>query len=289
MRAVLNGLGKVGLTTMPFKCQLGIAECTYLGHAVGNCVVKSETAKLQALKQFPQPTTKKKVRSFLGLTSYYHRFIPSYATFAAPLTELVRKHEPERVRWSEGSSKAFCKLKEKLLAYPVIRNVNFSLTFTLQVDASDVRVGVVLSKTDEKGWDHLVTYFNRKVLPREQRYAASEKECLAIKLGVEAFSTYLIGSKLTIQSGHRALQWLSRSQDCNCRLMKWSIALQPYQFKVVHHHGSENTNADALSLIPSAFIEGGRGVKVKMISAGPTRQALCIQRRKKQAGANKAS
>jgi len=198
------------------------------------------------------------VQSFLGVTSYYRRFIPNYATFAVPLTELVRKYEPERVRWSEGCSKAFCELKERLLAYPVLRNINFSLPFTLQVDASDIRVRVVLSQTDEEGWDHPVTYFSRKLLPSEQKYAVTEKECLAIKLGVQAFSAYLIGGEFTIQSDHRALQWLSRGQN---RLVRWNIALQPYQFKVVHHHGLENANADALSLIPSAIKDGGRDAK----------------------------
>ena len=107
LRAVLVRLREVGLTTKPSKCQLAMAQCTYLGHVVGNRVVKPEATKLHTIKQFPLPTTKKQVRSFLGLTGYYRRFIPNYATIAAPLTKLIRKYEPETVSWSEECNRAF--------------------------------------------------------------------------------------------------------------------------------------------------------------------------------------
>ena len=259
LRVMLNRLGEVGLTTKPSKCQLAMAECTYLGHVVGNGVVKPETTKLQTIEQFPLPTTKKQVRSFLGLAGYYRRFIPDYATIAAPLNELIRKYEPERISWSEGCNRAFCELKGRLLSYPVLRNVNFSLPFTLQVDASDVGVGAVLSQIDEEGMDHPVAYFSRKLLPREQKYATVEKECLAIKLGIEKFSVYLMGREFTIQTDHRALQWLSKCQNLNSRLTRWSIALQSYKFKVLHRRGTENANADALSRIPVAIKIRGKG------------------------------
>ena len=259
LRVMLNRLGEVGLTTKPSKCQLAMAECTYLGHVVGNGVVKPEATKLQTIEQFPLPTTKKQVRSFLGLAGYYRRFIPDYATIAAPLTELIRKYEPERISWSEGCNRAFCELKGRLLSYPVLRNVNFSLPFTLQVDASDVGVGAVLSQIDEEGMDHPVAYFSRKLLPREQKYATVEKECLAIKLGIEKFSVYLMGREFTIQTDHRALQWLSKCQNLNSRLTRWSIALQSYKFKVLHRRGTENANADALSRIPVAIKIRGKG------------------------------
>ena len=85
----------------------------------------------------------------------------------APLTNLTRKCEPEIVSSSEDCGKAFSELKEMLLSYPVLRNVNFSLPFTLQVDASNVGVGAVLNQQDEQGLAHPVAYFSRKLLLRE--------------------------------------------------------------------------------------------------------------------------
>ena len=100
---------------------------------------------------------------------------------------------------------------------------------------------------DEDGHDYPVAYFSRKLLPREERYSTVEKECLAIKLGVQAFRVYLLGRKFTIQTDHRALVWLDRLKDKNSRLTRWSLALQPFQFSVCHRAGREHGNADALS------------------------------------------
>ena len=152
----------------------------------------------------------------------------------------------------------FDKLKKVLMSYPVLRNVNFSLPLILQVDTSYVGVSAVLSQPDEKNLDHSVAYFSRKLLPREKKFTVIEKECVAIKLGVEAFTVYLIGKEFTIQTDHRALQWLSKFQNMNSRLMRLSIALQPYKFKIHHSMGLENTNADALSRILDK--EKGEGV-----------------------------
>ena len=142
---------------------------------------------------------------------------------------MIKKYEPERVSWLEECNRAFCELKELLLSYPVLRNVNFSLPFTLQVDASDVGVGAVLSQPDEEGMEHPVAYFSRKLLAREQKLLF-----------------YLIGREFNIQTDHRALQWLSKSQNPNSQLTRWSIALQPFKFKVIDRGGSENANVDVL-------------------------------------------
>lgn len=94
--------------------------------------------------------------------------------------------------------------------------------------------------------EHPVAYFSHK-LPREERYATIEKECLAIKLAVEVFSIYLLGCHFTIQTDHRSLVWLDRLKGSNAKLNGWSLVLQQYQFTVRHRPGTQNTSADALS------------------------------------------
>ena len=160
---------------------------------------------------------------------------------------MTRKSEPEKVIWTPQCTKAFSKLKELLLTAPVMMNPDFSCPFILQIDASEVGVGAVLSQTDAEGCEHSVAYFSRKLLPREQKYVTIEKECLVIKLGVEAFQVYLLGNEFTIQTDYRALQWLTKFKDSNNRLLQWSLALQPLRFQVVHHKGRDNANADSLS------------------------------------------
>ena len=137
------------------------------------------------MSSFPVPGTKKQVRTFLGLTGYYRRFIPSYATIAAPLTDLTKKDCPNRVKWTPGCEEAFCKLKRVLCAAPVL--CNFDQTFLLQTDASDRGVGAVLGQVDSEGDEHPIGFFSRKLLARGQRYSTVEKECLEIKLAVFFF------------------------------------------------------------------------------------------------------
>ena len=256
LRAVLSRLQELGLSAKPSKCQFAMTECTYLGHVVGNRVVKPQEDKLTAIKHFLQPTTKKQIQSFLGLTGYYCRFIPNYATIAVRFTNMIKKSEPEIVNWTAEGIQAFNKLKEILVSSPVMANPDFSRPFILQTETSDFGVGAVLSQVDAEGYNHPVAY---KLLPREQRYATVEKECLAIKLGVEAFQVYLLGREFIIQTDHRALQWLTKFKDSNHRLMRWSLALQPFLFTIQHSKGANNINADTLSRWIQTE-EEGRGV-----------------------------
>lgn len=97
IRQVLSRLRKAGLTVKPRKCQFAMAQCVYLGHIVGNGEVRPEKSKVDSITSFQTPRTKKEVRSFLGLTGYYRKFIPDFAAIAAPLSDLVRKNRPNTV------------------------------------------------------------------------------------------------------------------------------------------------------------------------------------------------
>ena len=247
IQTVFQRLRSAGLTAKPQKCQLGMSRCVYLGHVVGSGLVQPERSKVQGVESFPTPTTKKQVRCFLGMTGYYRKFIQDYASIATPLTDLTKNAAPNQVVWTERCERSFQKLKNLLCSEPVLRSPDFTKEFILQTDASDVGVGAVLSQLDEEGADHPVAYYSRKLLAREQKYATIEKECLAIKLATQAFRVYLLGRPFIIQTDHRALEWLDRLRENNAKLSRWSIALQPFKFKVRHRAGKENGNADCLS------------------------------------------
>ncbi len=247
IKAVLTRLRERNLTAKPEKCKFGMRECTYLGHIVGNGRVKPDPEKVRAVESFPRPVTKKQVRGFLGLTGYYRRFIENYSRIAAPLTDLTKKSLPDKANWTQDCENAFNRLKLALIQTPILCNPDFDKEFILQTDASDRGAGAVLSQMDTEGRDRPIAFFSRKFLPREERYSTVEKECLAIKLGVEAFKVYLIGKKFTVQTDHRSLIWLNKLKEKNNRLARWSLILQQYDYTVVHRAGSANGNADALS------------------------------------------
>ena len=105
VREVLCRLRKAGLTAKPRKCQFGMSKCIYLGHVVGSGEVSPDPAKLEAIRSFPIPVSKKQVRAFLGLAGYYRRFIPDFATIATPLSDVTRKSSPDKVSWTTGCDK----------------------------------------------------------------------------------------------------------------------------------------------------------------------------------------
>ena len=244
---VLQRIQDAGLTLCRKKCQFAMSECLYLGHTIGSGRVCPEEVKVRAIRNFQQPQTKKEVRSFIVLTGYYRKFIPQYASLAIPLTDLTRKTQPNQVTWTTECETAFQKLKSALCASPVLVNPDFKRMFTLQTDASDRGVGAVLSQLNDQGDDKPIAYFSPKLLPREERYSTIEKECLAIKLGVQAFHPYLMGCTFRIQTDHRSLEWLSRTKYTNSRFTRWSLFLQSYSYTIEYRTGHRNGNADGLS------------------------------------------
>ena len=235
------------LTLKLKKCTFRATEYTYLRHEIGQGGVRPEQSKINAIQLLKRPTTKKEVCAFLGMTGYYRRFIRNYAHIAVPLTELMKKGRPENVEWNDSTEVAFQTLKAALTSSTILKNPNPDLTFILRTDAFNLGVGAVLSQRDSLGNENSIAYFSKKLLDREQKYAIVEKECLAIKLGIQAFTVYLMGRTFIVRTDHHSLQWLQKFRDRNTRLMRWSLSLQPYQFTVEHRKGLDNANANGLS------------------------------------------
>ena len=244
LHSVLQRLREAGLTAKPSKCQIGMRHCIYLGYRVE---IQPEASKVDAVSEFPQPISKKDVRAFLGLTGYYRKFIPNYSALALPLTDLTTKNAANMINWTSACEAAFQELKRRLTCLPVLQSPDLSKQFVLQTDASERGIGAVLSQRSSDGEEHPVTYYSRKLLPREERYSTIEKECLAIKLGVYAFRVYLLGRPFVVQTDHRSLEWLHRLKENNARLTRRSLSLQPYDLSVEHRAGRDNGNADGLS------------------------------------------
>ncbi|XP_060075036.1 uncharacterized protein LOC132554744 [Ylistrum balloti] len=248
LRNVLQRLREDGLTVKPSKCILGEEELYCLGHVVGHGSVKPDDRKIKVMTDFPLPQSKKGVRSFLGMTGYYRKFVKDYARIAEPLTDMLKSKEPTKVVWTENRVNAFRALKDAMTQAPVLINPDFEKHFYLQTDASNTAIGGVLSQKVD-GDEHPVAYTSRKLLPREINYSTVEKECLAIVWSIETFGYYLNGVQFTVETDHNPLVWLEKTKLKNQRLMRWALALQPYCFDINYRKGSNNANADGLSRI----------------------------------------
>lgn len=256
LHAVFDRLGTAGLTVNPSKCVFASAETAYLGHVIGNGVIKPQVSKIQAIESCPLPQTRKQLRSFLGMAGFYRRFIPRFSTRAAPLTDLTGIKCPNQINWTEEAIAAFKDISQSLSSEPVLYSPDFNEPFFLQTDASHRGLGAVLLQGLE-GERHPVAYISRKLFPREVRYSTVEKEALAIKWALDSFRYYLLGREFTLETDHSALQWMEKMKDKNGRITRWYLALQPFRFVIKHIPGKNNVTADFLSRCTSESPEEG--------------------------------
>ncbi|UYV72359.1 hypothetical protein LAZ67_9002777 [Cordylochernes scorpioides] len=190
IEAVLNCFKKVGLRLNPSKCSFGASKIKILGHQVDQNGIRPDEEKIKAITEFPAPNNLPQVRSFLGLSSYYRRFIRNYADIARPLNALLSKGT--KFEWNTAQEEAFRKLKIALTSKPVLGHFDDDAPTELHTDASGYGIGAVLAQkqgSDEK----VIAYASRTLLRAEQNYSTTERECLAIIWAIGKFRPYLFG------------------------------------------------------------------------------------------------
>lgn len=180
------------------------------------------------------------------MTSWYRKFIPDYATIAAPLTKLLQKKQ--KWIWVNDQQTAFQELKNRLTEAPVLSCPNFSVPFELQTDASNTGLGAVLTQTIDNV-EHVISYASRSLLPAERNYSTTEKECLAVIWAIGKYRAYLEGYRFTVITDHSSLRWLHNLKNPTGRLARWSLSLLEYDFSIIHRKGANHHVPDALSRI----------------------------------------
>ena len=246
----LKALIDANLQVSPEKTCMFTKEVAVLGHIAGGGFIKPGLDKLQAVRQFPVPKTRTDIRSFLGLTGFYRRFIKNYAFHAKPLTYLTK--EDVKWNWGEEQQLAFQRLKDHLMTEPVLKAPDFSRSWFLITDACDVGIAAWLGQR-YNGVLHAVAYFSRQLRKGEAtiRRDAMELETLAILEGLKKFRPLIWGQKIIILSDNSALQWLfKRSIYKSARLTRWALAVQGFNVEILHYPGTLNRVADSLSRNP---------------------------------------
>ncbi|CAI5693181.1 unnamed protein product [Oreochromis niloticus] len=249
LRRVLERVLAAGLKLNSRKCCLMRREVAFLGHRLGARGVGTMDDKIQALKDWPTPRSVQELKSFLGLASYYRRFVRGFSCIAAPLFHLLQKGVT--FQWTAGCQVAFTSLQEALVGAPVLSPPDPTLPFVLDTDASSVGSGAVLAQVTPGG-EKVVAYHSRAFNKAEPRYCVTRRELLAVVCAIRHFKYYLGGLHFTVRTDHAALQWHMSFKEPEGQLARWIEELQAYDFEVVHRPGAQHRNADALSRRPCA-------------------------------------
>jgi len=233
------------------KCSFGNLEMGFLGHILGQGCVKVDPAKVAAVRDWPVPTCVHDVRSFLGLTGFYRKFVKQYASIAQPLTDLTRKDAPWVWRESiEGA--AFNQLQTALTSAPVLVIPDPARPYEVFTDASGFALGAVLLQDHGKGLQP-VAYLSKKLSPTEQRYPTGDREMLAIVHALTVWRCYLEGSVFKVNSDHLNHTWFAskKTELLTRRQARWMMWLEQYYsgVDIVHHPGKLNPS-DSLSRRP---------------------------------------
>lgn len=205
LKEVLNVASEYGLEINKKKCQFLKKRVEFLGHVIEDGTIQPSPLKTVAVKNFPKPTTVKQVQSFLGLSGYFRKFMPSYALIAKPLSDLLKKDNDFKFGFEE--EEAFEKLKQLLSSKPVLQIYRRDSETELHTDASKNGYGsVLLQKSYDDNMLHSVYYMSRKTTPAEENYDSYELEVLAIIRSLEKFGVYLLGREFKIVTDCSAFQ-----------------------------------------------------------------------------------
>ena len=268
LREVFQRMQKANLKLSPKKCHLFRREVHFLGHVVSAEGVATDPAKTEAVNSWPAPRNKKELRSFLGLCTYYRKFVENFASIAAPLHWLTKDNV--NFHWDDTCDAAFRRLKQALTHAPVLAYPDPGKEFVLDTDASSCGIGAVLSQFHE-GEERVVAYYSRSLSPSEKNYCTTRRELIAVVEAIRHFHHYLYGTTFSIRTDHAALKWLRSLKDPEGQLARWLTRLEQYQFSVQHRPGVKHANADCLSRRP--FQENCKHCHKKEVAVSHCRSA----------------
>ncbi|UYV74293.1 hypothetical protein LAZ67_11002900, partial [Cordylochernes scorpioides] len=247
LEAVFRCFRESNLRLNDKKCRFAFEELEILGYITSKHGIKPAEHNIKAVRNFPRPKKVKEVQSFLGMCSYYRKFIKDFSKIADPLTNLIKKSVS--FTWTERQEEAFQTLKTALLSPPILGHFNPNAPTYVHTDASNIGIGATLVQ-DIGGEEKVISYLSRTLSKAEQNYSTTEKECLAVVWSMSKLRPYLYGRHFKIVTDHHALCWLKNLKDPTGRLARWALKIQEYDFDIIHKSGKKHLDADGLSRGP---------------------------------------
>ena len=212
----------------------------FLGHELTQGGVMVDDQKIKAILEWEKPKTTKGLRSFLGLASYYRKFVRDFAKIAKPLSDLLKKSVSKI--WDEHCYRAFRKLKRRLTSTPVLKFPEFKKPFEVHTDASDFAIGGVLMQEGR-----LVAFESKKLSNVERRWPTHEKEMWAIVHCLKLWQHYLGLEYTKVYTDNVSVRYFETQPKITPKQWRWADVLACFNVDLIHKPGRDNVVPDALS------------------------------------------
>jgi hypothetical protein len=240
LRIILQRLRDHKLYAKFSKCEFWLDSVKSLGHTISKESISVDPSKVQEVMNCKPPKTVHRIRSFLGLAGYYHRFILDFSRIAKSLTELLKKGV--KFVWSEDCEKTFHTLRQHLTTAPVLVQPDNSKPFEVFCYASGTGLSFVLMQENR-----VIAYASRSLRPHKVNYPTHDLELATVFHALKIWRHYLMGNRCNIFTDHKSLKYIFTQSDLNMRQRRWSELIKYYDLEVHYHPRKANVVADALS------------------------------------------
>ena len=247
LTAVFDRLSYYGLIVNRAKCVFGVKNVQFLGHEVSEEGIHPLEEKVRAIKDFPKPTTEKKLRQFLGLYNFYRKFVPNCSSVLQPLNDLLGKR---KLNWTDNAHHAFVTAKEAIFQQALLAFLKHGAPITLVVDVSEKGAGGALQQV-VNGVPQPLMFFSQSFNAAQKRYSTFDRELLAMYMAVRYFGWFLESRDFRILTDHKPLAAAFKSPMPNAtsRQSRQMSAIAEYTTDIEYIKGSENVVADCLSRV----------------------------------------
>ena len=252
MDDVLTRFAKAGLTLQPDKCDLFNDQVEFLGHKLTTDGIAPLARHLDLINKWPEPTTVREVKSFLGKVTYYRKHIKNMADLALPLYKLTAKDQ-KNFEFNQDARRSFLQLKRALTSAPILAYPIFEegMPFILDTDFSGKAIGGVLSQ-EQNGKEVVIQYGARKLTQFEQNYSSNKGELLAVIHFMRKWRYFLQDKKFLLRTDHEALKYFKTMEHPRGMIARYLRTLGEFQFDPIFRRGSQHSNADQLSRLVNA-------------------------------------
>ncbi|KAG1940258.1 retrotransposable element [Pimephales promelas] len=201
----------------------GLTSLRFLGHVISANGILPDREHLNAVREAPPPSDAASLQSFLGLVSWYSKFLPGFATVVAPMRECAK--EKGQFSWTPAAQSSFENIKQMLVSSPALAIYDPTLHSIISTDASDYGLGAVFTQVQSDGTEKPVAFASRTLTDAEKKYSIVEKEALACVWATEKWRTYVWGHRFTLRTDHQALTTLLSTKGmgrAGMRIARWA-------------------------------------------------------------------